>query len=199
MNYLAHACLSFNDPHILLGNMISDHVKGKKIYDYDKKILIGIKLHRRIDEFTDNHPATKFIRSFFTEPYGHYRAVFSDIVCDYFLANDITIFTSEDALKVFVDQVYQTLDTKAKLFPPGFSMMYPYMKQHNWLFNYKFHFGMQKSFAGIVRRAKYMEDSEPAFQIFKKYELKMQQAYEVFFPELSAFASDTLQQIVNTD
>ncbi|MBK7121978.1 MAG: hypothetical protein IPH68_03715 [Chitinophagaceae bacterium] len=29
MNYLAHAYLSFNDPEILLGNMISDYIKGK--------------------------------------------------------------------------------------------------------------------------------------------------------------------------
>ncbi len=34
MNYLAHAYLSFNDPEILVGNMISDFVKGKKKFDY---------------------------------------------------------------------------------------------------------------------------------------------------------------------
>jgi acyl carrier protein phosphodiesterase len=33
MNYLAHAYLSFNDPEILVGNMISDFVKGKKKFD----------------------------------------------------------------------------------------------------------------------------------------------------------------------
>ena len=30
MNYLAHAYLSFGDPGILTGNMISDFVKGKR-------------------------------------------------------------------------------------------------------------------------------------------------------------------------
>ena len=30
MNYLAHAYLSFGDPDVLTGNMISDFVKGKK-------------------------------------------------------------------------------------------------------------------------------------------------------------------------
>jgi acyl carrier protein phosphodiesterase len=30
MNYLAHAYLSFGEPDILAGNMISDFVKGKK-------------------------------------------------------------------------------------------------------------------------------------------------------------------------
>jgi acyl carrier protein phosphodiesterase len=36
MNYLAHACLSFGRPDILVGNMISDHIKGKKQFDYPK-------------------------------------------------------------------------------------------------------------------------------------------------------------------
>ena len=59
MNYLAHAYLSFNDPEILVGNMISDFVKGKKKFDYPLRIQAGIMLHRIIDEFTDGHPATR--------------------------------------------------------------------------------------------------------------------------------------------
>jgi acyl carrier protein phosphodiesterase len=38
MNYLAHAYLSFNDPEILVGNMISDFVKGKKKFDFPLRI-----------------------------------------------------------------------------------------------------------------------------------------------------------------
>ncbi|MFY7899136.1 MAG: ACP phosphodiesterase, partial [Chitinophagaceae bacterium] len=32
MNFLAHAYLSFQQPSLLIGNMISDFVKGKKQY-----------------------------------------------------------------------------------------------------------------------------------------------------------------------
>ncbi len=51
MNYLAHAYLSFHDPEVLVGNMISDFVKGKKQYDYPDGIQKGIRLHRIIDLF----------------------------------------------------------------------------------------------------------------------------------------------------
>ncbi|WP_438810958.1 ACP phosphodiesterase, partial [Serratia marcescens] len=53
MNYLAHAYFSFEDPDILLGNMISDYIKGKKQYTYPLKVQAGIRLHRQIDSFTD--------------------------------------------------------------------------------------------------------------------------------------------------
>jgi hypothetical protein len=68
LNYLAHAYLSFNDSNLLLGNMISDYVKGKKKFDYPIKIQQGIHLHRLIDEFTDFHPITKEAKQFFKVP-----------------------------------------------------------------------------------------------------------------------------------
>ncbi|MBK6633182.1 MAG: hypothetical protein IPG38_01660 [Chitinophagaceae bacterium] len=64
MNYLAHAYLSFNDPEILLGNMISDYIKGKKQFDYPLPVQKGIRLHRFIDQFTDTHAATHELKSF---------------------------------------------------------------------------------------------------------------------------------------
>ena len=53
MNYLAHAFLSFQQPDILVGNMISDFVKGKSKFTYTPGIQKGIMLHRAIDQFTD--------------------------------------------------------------------------------------------------------------------------------------------------
>ena len=69
MNYLAHAYLSFGQPAILTGNMISDYVKGKKKFDYPPEILRGINLHRSIDQFTDNHPATREAKEVFRPAY----------------------------------------------------------------------------------------------------------------------------------
>jgi acyl carrier protein phosphodiesterase len=56
MNFLAHAYLSFDRKEILVGNMISDFVKGKAQYDFIEGIQDGIKLHRSIDAYTDAHP-----------------------------------------------------------------------------------------------------------------------------------------------
>ena len=88
MNYLAHAYLSFADPDILAGNMISDFVKGKKKFDYPVRIQTGITLHRKIDEYTDSHPATRQAKEILKKTAGPYAGAFVDIVYDHFLAND---------------------------------------------------------------------------------------------------------------
>lgn len=84
MNYLAHAYLSFNDEPTLVGNMISDYIKGKKKFDYSLPIQQGIQLHRFIDEFTDFHVATKEAKQFFKPSVGLYAGAFVDVVYDHF-------------------------------------------------------------------------------------------------------------------
>ena len=98
MNYLAHAYFSFNHPEILAGNMISDFVKGKKKYDFPPGIQKGIALHREIDAFTDIHEATKMAKEIFRPHYRLYSGAFIDVVYDYFLANDKTVFTDSSLL-----------------------------------------------------------------------------------------------------
>src|SRR3954454_16256689 len=92
MNYLAHAYLSFGNEPVLIGNMISDFVKGNKKFDYPGDIQKGIALHRTIDMFTDGHVATKNAKEIFKPSAGSYAPVFVDVVYDHFLAVDETEF-----------------------------------------------------------------------------------------------------------
>src|ERR1700712_5540566 len=93
MNFLAHAYLSFNHHDLLVGNMISDFVKGRKKFDYSSGIQEGITLHRQIDLFTDNHEATKEARKFLKPAVGLYSGAFVDVAYDHFLANDPNEFS----------------------------------------------------------------------------------------------------------
>src|SRR5688500_15033522 len=145
MNYLAHAFLSFNDPEILVGNMISDFVKGNKKFDYPMRIQAGIMLHRIIDTFTDDHPATKEAKEFFRPHYRLYSGAFIDVVYDHFLATDVTVF-SESSLFDFSQQVYSSLEENKQWLPERFAAMLPYMRAQNWLVNYRTLWGTQKSF-----------------------------------------------------
>jgi acyl carrier protein phosphodiesterase len=137
MNYLAHARLSFNVPSLLLGNMISDFVKGKTQFDYRLPVQKGIILHRAIDRFTDDHPATRAAAAFFKPAYRLYAPAFVDIIYDHFLANDQQEFPG-DSLLLFSQEVYQALEEQETDMPDRFRTQFPYMKHQNWLYNYKY-------------------------------------------------------------
>ncbi|HEX8333809.1 MAG TPA: ACP phosphodiesterase [Segetibacter sp.] len=197
MNYLAHAYLSFNYDELLIGNMISDFVKGKKQFDFPPAIQKGIKLHRAIDTFTDEHALTKEAKVFLKPAVGLYSGAFIDVVYDHFLANDENQFT-DTTLKDFAAKTYNTLQKFHGVLPSGFQVLLPYMTEQNWLYNYKTMWGTQQSFGGIVRRSKYLQSSVEAFSAFEKHYLPLQKCYTNFFPMLKEFAAQQLQAIIQS-
>jgi acyl carrier protein phosphodiesterase len=187
LNYLAHAYLSFNDPDILVGNMISDFVKGNKKFDYPHRIQMGISLHRKIDEYTDTHPATRQAKEFLKESAGLYAGPFVDIVYDHFLANDPYEF-EEGALSLFANTTYLQLELFESHLPEKFRQFFFYMRTQNWLLHYRTTGGIHRSFQGLCRRAKYIDDPEPAFAAFLEHYEALKMAYEFFFPHVKTFA-----------
>ena len=194
VNYLAHAYLSFGDPEILTGNLISDFVKGKKKYDYPRRILAGIEFHRLIDHYTDSHPVNKEAARIFKPAYGLYASAFLDVVYDHFLALELRK-TGEEEFLNFTTTAYSQLERFRELFPEVFNNIFPYMKQHNWLFNYQYAWGIERSMAGLVHRAAYITDSGPAVKLFADCYDDLRSAYEAFFPGLRSFSLEKFSDI----
>lgn len=192
MNYLAHAYLSFRDPEILVGNLISDFVKGKTKFEYPLRIQQGIELHRAIDTYTDAHPATKEGKIIFRPDYRLYGSAFMDIVYDHFLAIDENIFHDGELLN-FSQWVYESLEKSITLAPERFRQMFPFMKQHNWLYNYQYKWGIERSFQGLVRRSAYLTESDTAFKLFEEQYRHLQHIYADFFPDLKKYSEGVFQ------
>jgi acyl carrier protein phosphodiesterase len=187
MNLLAHAYLSFGQPELLVGNMISDYVKGKKQYDYPLGIQQGIRLHRAIDTFTDSHPATARGKAIFKPAVGLYAGAFMDVVYDHFLALDNSQF-DENGWQEFTVGVYASLKDQQAFLPEKFARMLPYMQTQDWLYNYRYTWGIEKSFGGLVRRAAYLNDSAPAYELFLANLPFLANCYDEFFPAVKKMA-----------
>ncbi len=191
MNYLAHAYLSFGDPDILAGNMISDFIKGKKKFDYPERIQMGITLHRKIDDYTDTHPATRQAKQFLKSAAGLYAGSFVDIIYDHFLANDPYEF-EEDGLAIFTQNTYVQLASYEEWLSDKFKKFFFYMREQNWLLHYQSTQGIYSSFQGLCRRAKYIDDPEPVFKAFIEHYEELKMSYELFFPHVKTFAFNEL-------
>jgi acyl carrier protein phosphodiesterase len=195
MNFLAHAYLSFGNRQILVGNMISDFVKGAQKETYDWDVRQGILLHRAIDSYTDTHDATAEAKEFFRPHYRLYSGAIIDIVYDHFLAADTNIFTREDDLLSFAHRTYQTLEEHHHILPAHFARMLPYMKQDNWLHDYRTTEGAGRSLMRMVRRAAYISDSETAFHILLEHYRALQACYARFFPDVVLFATKKIAEL----
>ncbi len=195
MNFLAHAYLSFNHPQVLTGNMISDFVKGRSQYNYQKNIQYGIKLHRDIDAFTDAHDATRAGKEIFRNDYRLYSGAILDIIYDYFLANDEKIFDDQTLLN-FTRTIYRVLEENSYQLPVSFLVMLPYMQKENWLYNYKTKQGIEKSLRGLVRRSAYLSDHQKAFDQFLKHNKELKNCYDVFFKDVKSYAKSQFDALI---
>ncbi|MFL5742586.1 MAG: ACP phosphodiesterase [Flavisolibacter sp.] len=187
MNFLAHAYLSFDDPEILVGNMISDFVKGAKKFSFSGKIQEGISLHRAIDDYTDTHPATRKAREFFRPSYRLYSGAVMDVLYDHFLANDPFIF-DDSSLKKFTARVYHQLEEQASALPNNFLQVFSYMRIEDWLYHYRHKEGIRKSLGGLVRRSAYLTDSSTAYQLFLDHYSELNECYKDFIEDVKQFA-----------
>lgn len=189
MNYLAHAYLSFGHPEILVGNMISDFVKGRRKFDYPEGIQQGITLHRIIDTYTDSHPEVQRAKQYFRPYYRLYSGAFIDVVFDHFLAIDEHEF-DEHSLFAFAQGVYDSLEHFSQWWPQGFTQMFPYMKQQDWLFHYRSRAGTEKGLGGVVRRAKYLTESSTAVYLFEENYQPLQDCFRQFWSEARPFITN---------
>ncbi len=189
MNFLAHAYLSFRQPGILTGNLISDFVKGKSRYTYPEDIQKGIALHRAIDQFTDEHRVNAVAKAVFRPAVGLYAGAFVDVAYDHFLAKDPLAFPA-DTLPHFSQWVYGELEQRLDVCPPKFQAIFPYMHTQDWLLRYREREGIRQSMAGLARRAQYLDSAEAAWAAFDNGYEQLEHCYQRFFPELMLFVNN---------
>lgn len=194
MNYLGHSFLSFGNSDLLFGNMIGDFVKGTiKLETYPPTVQKGIRLHRKIDEFSDKHIAHIMAKNFFKPEYKLYAGAFIDVAFDYFLANDPRFFASEAELFNFTQSTYLSLAQHQKDFPEKFAHLFPYMESQNWLYNYRTVKGIEKAFQGLVHKAAHLNDAHPAYRIFISHFYELNQRYYEFIDDVVTFAKKEIE------
>ncbi len=188
MNYLGHAWLSFGDPLVLAGNMIGDHVKGKKGLElYPERLALGIMTHRKIDDFVDRHPAVQRAKLLFRPEFGLYSGALMDVILDHFLANDPACFASRSDLESFSGRTYAQLSALRLHFPSTFADYFEAMVRQDWLSGYRRLDGVKRALRGLEYRAKHIPDTRGAFPIFISRYHELNQAYMELIGPLTDF------------
>jgi len=186
MNFLAHAFLSFGNPDILIGNMIADMVKGKQIESFPESIQEGIRIHRKIDAFTDEHPVNRKAMEVFRKSAGRYASPFLDVSYDHFLALD-ELNTPNGGWQTFSEKSYRQIEQYTGILPSRFYTMFMYMRNEDWFYNYRYKWMIERSFDRLKSRANYLDENACVFQDFELHYEEIKEAYKLFFPELKVY------------
>ncbi|MCX6232052.1 MAG: ACP phosphodiesterase [Bacteroidetes bacterium] len=191
MNFLAHVYLSGNDEKLIIGNLIADAVKGKQIENFEEGIVKGIKLHRLIDTFTDNHEVFKQSAARLEPVYKKYAVVIADIFYDHFLAKDFHLY-SNISLSHTAHHTYSILIRNYAILPPRSKRMLPFMATQNWLEGYANLRDLQRVFNGMSRRASFVSGMENAIVDLKKDYNAFESEFHLFFPDMINYVKSVM-------
>lgn len=183
MNHIAHCFLSFGDEDLLLGNFIGDEVKGNDWQGYPERVQHGILLHRSIDSFTDEHPATRESKERIRAFAGRYASPVTDILYDHLLAREWSRYAAE-SFDDFAERTYRQLENRAGDMPETLRNILPRMLEGRFLHGYTHREGMEWVFGRFSRRMIGGMDSAGLATYFFGHIADFTEDFNVFFPDL---------------
>lgn len=183
MNFLAHLYLSGDEEDVIVGNFVADSVKGNSLHHFPEGMERGIRLHREIDYYTDQHPIVRSSKSRLSAHYRKYSGVIVDLYYDHFLAKYWSEYSDVD-IQQFVSSAYFLLIRRFSLLPARSRKILPFMITRNWLVGYRDLKILQQVFNGMSRRTSHPSGMENAITDLKAdYDL-YEQDFRAFFPEI---------------
>lgn len=195
MNFLAHLYLA-GPPAApdylgrLTGQFIADSVPGRQLEAYPAAVQAGIRAHRAIDAFTDQHPVVRRTTARLRQAgAGKYAGVVADVFMDHFLARNFSEFSLE-SLPDFTQRVYAALASRQADFPAPVQRFFPHLVQHNWLLHYAELEGIARALLGLSRRASPGSGMDTATTELRRHYADYEADFREFFPTLQAYAAE---------
>jgi acyl carrier protein phosphodiesterase len=155
LNHLAHALVAVRAGGSIVGNLMGDFVKGRPAPSLPADVLEGIRLHRRVDAFTDSHPAAARSLRRFRPRFRRWGGVLTDIFYDHVLARSWEEL-GEGSLRGFADRVYAELEDARRTVPLPERMLpfLDYLRATDLLVAYAETEGVDRALQGLSRRVR---------------------------------------------
>lgn len=187
MNHLAHTLLAGDEEALQLGGLLGDFVHGTPDPSLPPRVIAGIRLHRAIDVYTDQHPEVVAARALLPAPYRRYGGILLDMWFDHLLARDFPRWSAR-ALEPYSRGVRELLDRHVTLLPPDLVRFRRYMEAHALPGGYARPEELAAALDGISRRLRRSNPVAEAMPVLAGLERPLQAHFEAFFPQLQIFA-----------
>ena len=200
MNFLAHIYLSGDNDPLMIGNFIGDGIKGNRFDHLPPDMVMGVRMHRMIDSFTDSHEIFQKSCALIRPHMGKFAGVVVDMFYDHFLASGWDHFHPE-TIEEFTKAKYLVIQSHYDFLPPRFQRMTPYMTRENWLKSYALIDNVERALLGMTNRFNLPVHLPDAIPYLEQHYEQYKSDFHRFFPEITAVSNKFLlekgyQQII---
>lgn len=191
MNYLAHLHIAATTKTSLVGNFLGDFVKGSDFSSFDAEVVKGIRLHRKVDSFTDSHEIVKGLKTLFPKALRRMSGVCIDIWFDHLLLQHNHQFTPSLKYSI-VDDFYQQL-ANIEVRTSRFAKVKASLINHRWLMDYQHQSTCRQAFYAIESRLKHrITFADASYEFLTEHQQHLEAQFLAFYPELLDFSRQSV-------
>ncbi len=187
MNFLAHLHIASATNSSFVGNFLGDFVKGDPAGQFGIEIVQGIRLHRFVDSYTDQHQVVKALKPLFPQPLRRFSPITLDMFWDHCLAKHWREFAPlplADFCRRAQRQIAAESRIEKNALPERFQKVSQRVWQDKWLESYarleNIIFGLQRMASRSPRMAPLADTGQT---LHNHYELLSEQFF-ILYPDL---------------
>jgi len=186
MNHLAHFVLAGSDDGLRLGALLGDHVKGRQaLASLPSPWVRGVLLHRRIDAWSDQHPALRAFLSELAPPWRRYGGVIVDVLFDYMLSRHWARF-GPAPIEQYARSIDALLARHGPDLPPRLASFAAWAREHRLWQRYQDRDMLQQIFSGLARRHARKSPLASGLDLLDRHEARLEAVFLSLFPDLQA-------------
>ena len=188
MNHLAHALIAVRTGTSIVGNLMGDFVKGRPEDRYDGALLRGIRVHRAVDAYVEEHPAFARSRARLDASLRRFSGILVDLAYDHALATRWEDF-GEGTLRSFADRVYAEIEVAHAELPERMHRFVAYMTSTDLLVAYREPAGITRALEGMSMRMRHANPLGEAAADVTRAAPQFAEDFAVLWPDVVAAAS----------
>jgi acyl carrier protein phosphodiesterase len=174
----------------MAGSMAGDFIHGP-LPERHTPFLEGVRFHREVDAFTDDHLVVQRTKSLFRPPHRRYAGVLVDIFYDHCLARRWSEFAGAAAagtLEEFAAHVSGEIAAHHAEFPHRARPFIDFFLRTNLLLSYREREGISRALEGMSRRMKRPNPLASGMGEIEARYVQLERGFLEFFPEAIALA-----------
>ncbi|WP_411845828.1 ACP phosphodiesterase [Roseibacillus persicicus] len=194
MNFLAHLALAGPDDASRIGNILGDFEKGTPDSIRARlpaPIVDGIMMHRRIDRFTDDHPAFLQTKLLLAPERRRFAGIIVDIFFDHFLNEHWERF-HPGTVTDFIEEIYQLFGRRPEWLGRQFGPLVPLLRAENWLASYGSLEGLNLTLGRVASRSHRFDPIRNGVLDLAEQREEFEKHFLSFYPEVRRYAARLL-------
>lgn len=183
MNYLGHIYLSNDNHDLMYANLYGDFVKGTQISHLPLIIQQGIRLHRMIDSYTDQHSGVRELARSLYDFLPKVSGIAIDLYFDHLLAKHWSKFHAHDFVD-YLDSFYNHQPDLWEEYHSKFRDFISIMRLRKWLNHYDGFIGLTKMCHGVSAKLSFENKLSNAPNVFEEKETHIISCFEEFMSDV---------------